>query len=440
MKFFDEQTTQKLRGGYYTDLTVASFLTRWVSEISPRSILEPSSGDGVFLAALDQLQVNTVERVTACEIDSQAASKTSEYHALLPHVNLKVYNTDFLGWSLDQTWELEQFDAVVGNPPYVRYQYLTSIQQKRAGQIHKRAGLSFTRHTNAWVPFVVGSLAHLKPGGRLAMVIPAEIFHVPHAGTLREYLVRECSSILLIDPAELWFDGVLQGVTLLLAEKKCNAMESSRGVGIVRTTTQDFLRESAERLLRRANWANGDVIKGKWMRAFLTKLERDLLSEVCNSDSVRPFEEVADVDVGIVTGANRFFLVPDSVVDEFDLHEWAHPMFGRGSHVRGVIYDRDAHEANRLAGLPSNFLWFDKRPLQEYPPSVQRYIRAGELQGLHTRYKCRTRKPWYTVPSVFPAPAGMLKRCNHFPRLILNRHNALTTDTSYRIWLHKGVS
>src|SRR5262249_53539120 len=40
------------------------------------------------------------------------------------------------------------------------------------------------------------------------------------------------------------------------------------------------------------------------------------------------------------------------------------------------------------------------------------------------------------VPSVYTAPVGMLKRSHQFPRLILNRAGAYTTDTAYRITPH----
>jgi adenine-specific DNA-methyltransferase len=64
---------------------------------------------------------------------------------------------------------------------------------------------------------------------------------------------------------------------------------------------------------------------------------------------------------------------------------------------------------------------------------VRRYIRSGENQKLHRRYKCRIRTPWLNVPSVYASPVGMLKRSHHFPRLVLNTAKAFTTDTAYRI-------
>ena len=46
--FKEFQTEQKLRGGYYTSDDLANFLVRWVAGCNPKSILEPSCGDGVF--------------------------------------------------------------------------------------------------------------------------------------------------------------------------------------------------------------------------------------------------------------------------------------------------------------------------------------------------------------------------------------------------------
>jgi adenine-specific DNA-methyltransferase len=65
--------------------------------------------------------------------------------------------------------------------------------------------------------------------------------------------------------------------------------------------------------------------------------------------------------------------------------------------------------------------------------TVREYIRSGERDELHTRYKCRIRSPWYAVPSVYSTQIGMLKRSHHVPRLILNKAGAYTTDTAYRI-------
>jgi adenine-specific DNA-methyltransferase len=145
---------------------------------------------------------------------------------------------------------------------------------------------------------------------------------------------------------------------------------------------------------------------------------------------VHIFDEIAEVDVGIVTGANKYFLVTNEIVERHKLSKWAHPMFGRSEHCPGIIYDEKQHRANAQKGNPTNFLWFRDPPADA---ALRAYIKLGEGEELHTRYKCRVRSPWYTVPSVYATEIGMLKRSHDTPRLILNKLGAYTTDTAYRI-------
>jgi adenine-specific DNA-methyltransferase len=435
VNFIACETPQKLRGGYYTPSDIAAFLVRWVLETRPGRILEPACGDGAFLRALAEQEPAGLEAVLGCELDPAEAEKARQF-AGIPGAAVTIRADDFLRWALPRVERPPEFDAALGNPPFIRYQYLDARQQRRAEQLFGRLGLPFTKHTNAWVPFVVASLALLRPGGRLAMVVPAELLHVLHAQGLRDYLLRECRRIVVIDPEDLWFGDTLQGVVLLLAEKRATEDGAAGELAIVPVANREALKSVAA-LWRQADFLSGAWLDGKWMPALLRRVERQLLERLRQHPQVRRFKDVAAVDVGIVTGANRFFLVPDEIVQEYELAAFAHPMFGRSEHVAGVIYDRRCHEANRRSRLPANFLWFDGVPWADLPAGARRYIRQGEAQGLQRRYKCRIRSPWYRVPSVYAAPAAMLKRCHHFPRLVLNRAGAFTTDTAYRIVPHE---
>ncbi|MCK6625959.1 MAG: SAM-dependent methyltransferase [Anaerolineae bacterium] len=433
MNFKENESATKLRGGYYTDPEIAYFLLRWVLQIRPQSILEPSCGDGVFIRSLSCLGTDSVNSFTGFEIDPIEATKSRDVATLLRNVNSEIYTEDFLGWSLLQFMQPPMFDAVVGNPPFIRYQYMESNLQARSQKIFESFQLPFTMHTNAWVPFVISSIALLRPGGRLAMVVPAELLHVLHAQSLRTYLTRQCSRVLIFDPEELWFENTLQGAILLLAEKKVEPESRFLGVGIIPTRTKSFLQEDPETYFCHADYANGETVAGKWMLAFLTKREREILREAIHRPGVYRFNEIAEVAVGIVTGANKFFLVPNNVVQQYGLENWAYPMFGRSEHAPGVIYDETTHWKNQELGLPTNFIWFTNERIPELPQTVQNYLKLGEAQEIHKRYKCRIREPWYSVPSVYSTSIGMLKRCHDFPRLILNKVEAFTTDTAYRV-------
>ena len=433
MNFIQHESATKLRGGYYTDIDIARFLTRWVLEILPTTILEPSCGDGVFLEAIKEAAPRELKTVKAFEINEAEARKAGAKARHLPFVETEIRNTDFIEWAFGNLAQPLNAGAVLGNPPFIRYQYLDDAHQLLMQKVFEKFHLPFTKHTNAWVPFILLSVAHLQAGGRAGVVVPSELLHVLHAQSLRGYLAETCSRILIIDPEELWFTGTLQGTVLLLLEKSRGLEIKGHGIAIKPVNNRAFLATDPGKIFSSAKYTNGKVVKGKWMRALLTDKERDLVKEVYSHPDVHAFAEIAKVDVGIVTGANKFFLVADEVVSEYRLEPWAHPMFGRSEHARGVIYDLKTHEANRKAGLPANFLWFKNTPFSSLPTRAQQYIKNGEAAGLHSRYKCRIRTPWYNVPSVFTAPVGMLKRCHDFPRLILNEANALTTDTAYRI-------
>lgn len=433
MQFKEHQTEQKLRGGYYTPLELAIFISKWVTNQDwVKSILEPSCGDGVFFEAIYKSCRRHI-KIEAFEIEKEEATKAKQRSSVYKNLKINMQVCNFLEWASTPLFNGELFDGVVGNPPFIRYQYLPPEAQEMAEKVFLQYGLPFTRHTNAWVPFVVAAIGALKPGGRLGMVVPAEILHVMHAQAVRNFLGVNCKRMLIFDPEDLWFEKTLQGAVILLAEKKYSQNEKSMGLGIIRTVGKDFLKKKPEEYFDAANFINGRTVEGKWTRALLSKKEIELFERIEEHERVFPFGQIANVDVGLVTGANSFFLVPDEVVKQHNLDIWAHPMFGRSEHCPGVIYDRKQHESNSRMGLPTNFLWFNVNKVSELSSMAKEYIAKGEKQDLHRRYKCRIREPWFKVPSVYTSQIGMLKRAHDIPRLILNELRAYTTDTAYRI-------
>lgn len=439
MNFIENKSAQKLRGGYYTPPDLAAFLVRWVSAIDPRRILEPSCGDGAFFNAIASIGKLSEASVIGFELDKPEAAKAVRRARKIGLENIDIRARDFLEWSITHMGDdASRFDAVIGNPPFVRYQYLPQPFQDRAETIFKQLDLRFTKHTNAWVPFILASMALLRAGGRLAMVVPAEIIHVIHAQPLRSYLGHQCRRLVVIDPEEIWFSETLQGAVLLLAEKG-QPGEAAEGVGIYPVKGREFVHLDPSKVFNTPQAINGKTVEGKWTRALLDIETRALLDELMEHPEVHAFDQVADVDVGIVTGANKYFLVTDEVVHHHKLDQWAHPMFGRSEHCPGIIYDKRQHLANARSGNPTNFLWFH-RDHNRIDAAARAYIKSGEGQALHTRYKCRVRSPWYTVPSVYATEIGMLKRAHNTPRLILNRLGAYTTDTAYRIRTHNVLA
>ena len=413
MKTIDTQTAQKLRGGYYTPKDIASFLVRWAVREGDR-VLEPSVGDGVFLSAMSDLDDISV---MSFEIDPDAAGAAAAQDVG------SVYVRDFLDWHLDRFHHSRHipffFDSVVGNPPYIRYGYLPKWYKKNMGSIFSSQNCSYTNHTNAWAAFVVAAFTQLEWGGRMAMVLPPELIHVKYAASVRNYLVENARRVILIDPKEIWFEDTLQGSVLMLVEKKVDSSRPSEGVGIVRVEDREFLDWDIERVFNETKTVV-DGIEDKWTRALLYRDERELL------ESGLPFGNLVKTATGVLTGAIKYFFVDDETVEKWGLHDWAYPAFGRSHHCQGVIYDENQHKMNSQYGFQSNLLVFHTET--EHP-----YLDMGKVEGISGRYKCRIRKPWYRVPSVYSSPVAMVKRVHNFPRLIFNEKDAYVTNAVYRI-------
>ncbi len=436
MNFKVNESEKKLRGSYYTPEWIANFVARWISNYDIKTVLEPSCGDGVFFDEI--IKEVEVEQLSLAGFDTDAAAlDLCRQRPSMLSVDISLHAHDFLSWAIENIKSNCQtrFDAVVGNPPFVRYQYLEKEQQENAQKIFDLLGMKFTKHTNLWIPFVISSIEFLVPGGVIGMVIPSEILHVLYAQGLREYLLSSCSKVLLIDPEDLWFDDTLQGAMLLLAQKKVTLSEKA-GAAIIRTKGRDFANGDPCELFKTADYIPSDLLTKKWTYALLSKEELAAYERVRSSKIFTTFAHLADVDVGIVTGANKFFLVSDAVVQKYSLEPKAYPMFGRSEHCPGVIYDQAQHDQNRKQGYPTNFLYFDSETDGDV---YAEYLATSAEQNIPSRYKCRIRQPWYKVPSVFSTPVNMLKRSNGMPRLILNRLNAFTTDTAYRITPNSGV-
>jgi adenine-specific DNA methylase len=408
VNFKSLESATKLRGGYYTPLPLARWLVKWALAKGAKTVLEPGCGDGVFLEALAKHK----GEVTAIELDPVEASKAQRKRPVIC--------SDFFAWADGNTYN---FDAVVGNPPYIRYQYLEPEPREIAARLCEEAGVPISKLTNAWVPFVVLALQRLAPGGRLAMVIPAEIMHVHHAAGLRRHLEQHSETLTLVHIRAMVFPGALQGVVLLLAEKKYNSDTPPCAPDIIEADSIDSLPETISTTPRPLR------MSGRWMWSLLNEDEAALLARA--SEHFPAFKDLASVDIGIVTGANEFFVTDRETIARHGLERFVLPMLGRSEHVQGIRYTHADHEKNRRDGKRVSFVSLDaKTPLTK---NLEKWLEVGEEQGLPSRFKCRIREPWWAVPYVWRAPVSLLKRCHTAPRLVLNEAEAYSTDTAYRI-------
>ena len=429
MKLIENATAEKLRGGFYTPPDIAAFILKWgVNGSSDLDILEPSCGDGVFLEKLKN-DNHKFRSVTAIELDETEAKKADQIRL----DNKKIINQDFHQFC-NQT--AQRFDLVIGNPPYIRYQYFEEQQKQEAMSIFVRAGLKYSKLTNAWVSFVVGSSLLLKEQGKIGFVIPAELLQVSYARQLREFLARVFNKINIISFKKLVFPDIQQEVVLLLCEK--NGSNEHLIEHLELTDASELRNLDVSKL--KSPTKKIDFRSNKWTFYFLDQKEIDFLEEMNGRMDIPSISNFADVEVGITTGSNNFFTVPLSTVKEYDLQRYAKAMVGRSVQVNSLIFTDEDWKTNRDNEAKAHLLVFPSQNQINGHQGLHSYIKLGEEQGINKGYKTRIRDDWFVVPSIKLSEALFIRRNNRFPRLILNKAEAYTTDTMHRVFIKPQAS
>ncbi len=431
MRLKKDSSEQKLRGAYYTPLQLANAMVSLCASENIHSVLEPSCGDGVFLDSLKQLSlIGRIDSVDAIEIEPDEAQKVQNNY--LNHHNIHVFNEDFFEFYSRMLSTQKQYDMIFGNPPYIRYQYLTETQRELQSNILVSHGMKANKLINAWVAFLVACVQLLSENGRIAFVIPAEILQVAYAEDLRLFLSEHLAKITLITFEQLIFPDIEQEVLVFIGEKGSD----EKGIRIIEMKD---LSEFENLNLQQNGFQKMQHVKEKWTKYFTTAKEMELIQTIRSDRRFAKFADYGLINVGITTGNNSFFSVSEKTCDEYDLRNVTLPLIGRSSHAHGIFFTDEDWEKNKKSGKRARLINFPDIPIEDYPDRHKDYIAMGEETEVNEGYKCSIRDRWYIVPSIWVPDAFFLRRNNLYPKFVLNCCNAVSTDTMHRMKFNPGV-
>lgn len=430
MRLKKDSSEQKLRGAYYTPLQLANTMVKLFVSQNISSVLEPSCGDGVFLDALHENELwDKIDKLTAVEIETDEAEKVRNRYQDAAKVG--IFSEDFFNY-YNRVLGCEQFDLILGNPPYIRYQYLTEGQRKMQSKILTSHGMKANKLINVWVAFVVACVQLLSENGKIAFVIPAEILQVAYAEDLRLYLANNLAKITLITFKQLVFPGIEQEVLVFIGEKG----KEEKGIRIIEMNDlSDFLRLN----LAENGFQKLQHVKEKWTKYFVASEEMSLIQQLREDKRFAKFSDYGVINVGITTGNNGYFSITEDVSKRYHLNDVTLPLIGRSSHAHGIYFTEEDWEKNKADGKRARLINFPDISYEEYPAEHKEYIMLGELNKANEGYKCSIRDKWYIVPSVWVPDAFFLRRNNLYPKFVLNKCNAVSTDTMHRMKFHDGV-
>ncbi len=434
----NERERRKATGAFYTPPRMARLLARWALESDPSRILEPSFGDGVFLqAAYDALAEAGVpapaSRLTGVEIDAAAAQRACER---IPNLKAdQLHCEDLL--SLEPTLLGEPFEAILGNPPYIRHHRLTAPQIARGRAGARRLGVELNGRSDAWAYFCAHLLRFLAPGGKMALVLPGAVLHAEYAKPLLDALANDQGETQLVGIGERLFPGVQERTVILLLDR---SRRSRRTVIHRRVASINGLGAALRRAPKRApekRATKKPVAPNPGLSGALTSRECRLWQEIEASAGIARLESVARIRIGVVTGANDFFIrTPDAIralgdgVDSVSI-------VSRSRWLTSPRWTVSEHAG--LVGKPSRLALFAPSPYLLSASAREELARAVGL-GLDDRSHCARRSPWYAITDTAAPDIFLPYMGSDAPRLVVNESGATCTNAVHRVMLHENTT
>lgn len=424
----DSRRARKARGAFFTPPPVARFIAHWAVDDRAAKVLEPSAGDAVFLVEavrrLRELSVEDAEVPVVAGVEIHPASaRIAQDRVASAGGRVSMQVSDF--FSVDPE---ANFDAVIGNPPFIRYQDFTGDGRKRSREAALRAGVALSGLASSWAAFVVHSALFLREGGRLGLVLPAELLSVNYASPVRRFLFQSFASVDLVMFEEQIFADAEADVVLLLA--------AGFGRGPVAHATIHTVRdaEDLDRLGDGARWTPEDPAD-KWTSLLVDPEACEPLRSLRAGGLFGDLERWGDTTLGIVTGNNRYFALSPQRRDQLGLPDGdVLKLVPPGSsHLRGIEFTESDRQRLGDSGA-STWLFRPQLPLST---ASREYISQGHATGVDQAYKCRARRIWHEVP--LQAPADLFLTCMNadVPRIAANSARALHLNSVHGIYLRE---
>jgi tRNA1(Val) A37 N6-methylase TrmN6 len=404
---------QKLTGSFYTESKVAESIVNWAIRHSGDSLLEPSFGDGIFVTKSLKRYFglgNSAPKITAVEIQAEAVEHIKLWNSA---ESFHIIINDFL--SLDLS---DQFDAVIGNPPYVGIKNLSNEQRMAARSVIAQHNVRCPDNGSLWFPFVLHAIASIKENGRLAFVLPFEITYARYAVSLWNILADNFSNLSICRIYEDFFPNVDVETILLLAEGKGG--ETVHIDYNVYNTVDDLLYNNTSQCQKIpiSNIAGG---KKPFISTLLPQMQQRFLQKTREQGIIKPIIDSCKFKIGYVSADKSYFHPNADVVEYYSIPKAnLFPAVLNAKELNGgtgIGIEVKSGECTSNLYLPRTITQGDKL-----------YIQSGERLGVHQRYKCRQRNPWYITPNI-EVPDIILSVFGEMPKMVANRgHYAVSNS------------
>lgn len=235
---FLDTARKKQLGQYFTDPRVGRLLAALAGADSAKSIIDPMVGSADLLRSCLAVGAKP-DKIYGLDLDPLAVARARTALAGVPGSVLEV------GDAFSTEFPSDQFDLVITNPPYIRYQSkgevnginMPSGESVRTGLLRAisdrsnltdtdrrrwtRAATSYPGTSDLAVPAWILSAALVREGGSLAVVAPQTWLSRKYAHAVRELLDEAFEIKVIVEDGDAtWFEDAQVRTQLVVARRR----------------------------------------------------------------------------------------------------------------------------------------------------------------------------------------------------------------------------
>lgn len=389
----DGQKTQAERnrlGQFATSTALATDILSYAASLLPSSakvrFLDPAIGTGSFYSALLKVFPKTrIIEALGFEIDPHYGEPTAK---LWKEHGLTIQLSNFT-----HATPSPRFNVVICNPPYVRHHHLQNGEKICLQmQTEQASGMKLNGLAGLYCHFLGLSHAWMTDNAIGGWLIPSEFMNVNYGQAVKQYLLDRVTLLHIhrFDPNDVQFADALVSSAIVWFRNTPPPFDHE-----VKFTFGGTL--SDPKVTRQVS-AQALSHEPKWTR-FPS-------SEVRNCSGNKTLAEFFKIKRGLATGDNKYFIMTEN-----DILSRGLPMQVFTPILPSPRYLQQDEVKPRIDGSPDieRRLFLLNTKLSEEQiysrfPALYAYLEEGKASGLHERYLCNHRSPWYSQENRPAAP------------------------------------
>lgn len=404
-----ENSSIRENGIFYTPALLAKILVTPIISRPDLSIFDPACGEGALLFAAK----------AACDELSGSCSRPPEFFGcdkIVPGSSLHAigsfhfFEADFLKLAVPD----RRFDVILMNPPFVRHHLISKedLQEYRE-QTDRICPIKGT--ADLWAYFLLKSTGLLKKGSSMGAVLPWSFLQADYSFGIRNWLLQNFQEIRILVLADEYFEEASERVLLVWMT----------GYG---TKTKSIKIGFSQNLNSYAEYF--EIPKSRWLAAKVILSQgsdiEGLLGRYIREFGFSRFRDFAEVRIGVVTGADTFFITESETAKDIGFDEsQLIPILCSSRELSG--FSLDGYDAGM------RLLVFPKRPAKR----LREYLKQAVKAGYHLRSHSLRRSPWYSVQTGPIPDAFFPYRAYDTPYLVLNPQGVQSTNSVHRIYFRE---